>query len=393
MTAPRFSDRVETMRESATLAVKREAERLRAAGVDVVDFGPGEPDFPTPDPVCRAAAAAIAAGHTHYTDTAGIPELRAALAEWYGGRHGTEFAPDEVLVGCGAKNLLFLLSLALFQPGDRVALFSPYWVSFPEQIRLAGAEPVVIDAPAETGFQPTAADLEAVGGPLRAVILNSPCNPTGATMPIEEMERFVALAERNDWILIADETYEAFVYEGEAGSFARFRSRIGDRLVIVNSFSKTFAMTGWRVGFAFGPEPILKAVQKIQGHDATHTASIAQWAAIAALREASDSVRRMCAEFRRRRDLLLDALATIPGVTCVAPTGAFYAFPSIAGLCARMGAADTREGAARLLRDARIATVPGEAFGRGGYVRLSYALSRDRLREGMDRLAGFAAGL
>jgi aspartate aminotransferase len=376
------------MRESPTLAVKMEAERLRAEGVDIVDFGPGEPDFATPAPICRAAESAIAAGHTHYTDTAGIVELRSVIARTYADRYRTPFEPGEVLVGCGAKNLLFLLNLAMFQPGDKVVLFSPYWVSFPEQIRLAGAEAVVVDTTAESGFQPTAEQLDRVcDEKTRAVILNSPCNPTGSTIPPSEQERFVSVVERRGLLLISDECYEAFVYgDQKPVSFIPFRERIRDRLVIVNSFSKTYAMTGWRVGFMLGPGPVLKAVKKLQSHDATHTAAIAQWAAVAALEQAGDFVVEMREEFRKRRDLLLDQLETIPGITCHRPTGAFYAFPNLEGLYTSLGVDSTRELAARLIRDAGIATVPGEAFGRAGHIRLSYALSRDRLQEGMERL-------
>lgn len=388
MSPVRLSDRVAAIRESPTLAVKMEAARLRAEGVDVIDFGPGEPDFATPGPICRAAAAAMAAGHTHYTDTAGIIELRTAIARTYTERYGVEIEPSEVLVGCGAKNLLFLLNLALFQPGDKVILFAPYWVSFPEQIRLAGATPVVIDTTPETGFQPTARQLEAVcDGDTRAVILNSPCNPTGATIPAAERERLVSVAARRGLLLISDECYEAFVYGDEdRASFLPWRDRLRDRLVVVNSFSKTYAMTGWRVGYLIGPGPVLKAVKKLQGHDATHTASIAQWAAVAALQEAADSVTEMREEFRRRRDLFVEAIGEIPGISCHPPTGAFYSFPNVEGLYRGLGVTSTREVAARLIRDARIATVPGEAFGRGGYIRFSYALSRQRLQEGIDRL-------
>lgn len=387
-----IAQRVSRMRESPTLAVMMEAKRLKSQGVDVIDFGPGEPDFPTPEPICRAAAAAISAGHTHYTDPAGIIELRQAISAWHAEHHGTDYDASEVLVGCGAKNLLFLLCLALFESGDRVALFSPYWVSFPEQIRLSEAEPVIIHTDPETGFVPTAALLEtACDRGARAVILNSPCNPTGATIPVEEMDRIVSVIEKRNLLLISDECYEAFVYtEEEGGSFARFHRRIRDRLIIVNSFSKKFAMTGWRVGYLLGPEEILRAVRKLQSHDATHTSSISQWAAVAAIQEAQGSVRAMREEFRQRRDLLLKAFKKIPGISCSIPTGAFYAFPNLEGLYRGAGVSSTAELSAKILREARVATVPGEAFGHGGHVRISYALSRDRLLTGLDRLRQFA---
>ena len=388
MSSRKMSGRVGSLEVSPTLAVMMEVRKLRRQGVDVIDFGPGEPDFDTPEPVGRAAKAAIDAGKTHYTDAAGIPELRSAIARRYADRFGQQVEENEVLIGCGAKNLLFLLSLALFDPGDRVALFSPYWVSFPAQLRLAGAEPVVLAAGAADGFLPSADLLEkACSQGVRAVILNSPCNPTGATIPHREMERFAALAEAHDLLLISDECYEAFYYGSEPViSFAGLRRRLGDRLVIVNSFSKTFAMTGWRVGYLLGSAGILREVKKLQSHDATHTSSISQWAAVTAIQEGEAFVATMREEFRSRRDLLLRLLSEIPGVECVPPTGAFYAFPNVEGLYPRFGVSDTRELASRLIREAGIATVPGEAFGCPGYLRISYALAREDLRRGLERL-------
>jgi aspartate aminotransferase len=384
-----LAGRLEAVSVSPTLAVMMEARALRDRGVDVIDFGPGEPDFDTPENVKRAGIRAIESNLTHYTDTAGLEDLRRAISERYRVLHGADWAPDEVITGCGGKNVLFLLSLALFEPGSRVAIYAPYWVSFPEQVRLAGAEPVILKTGAGDGFVPRAGDLEPHAGRLKAVVLNSPCNPSGAVIPRDEVERFVAYAERTGAILIADETYDTFHYgPGSFASFAASCRRIRDRLVLVNSLSKTYAMTGWRVGYALGPKPILEAVKKIQSHDATHTASISQAAAIEALRGPQDSVAAMREEYRRRRDEIVGALGRIRGIACGVPPGSFYVFPGVGGAMRRLDCAASTDLARRLLREIGVATVPGEAFGTPGHLRLSYALAPERIREGMRRLQG-----
>ena len=379
--------RLEAVSVSPTLAVMMQAKALRARGVDVIDFGPGEPDFDTPDNVKRAAAAAIAANLTHYTDTSGLIELRRAIVARYRGLHGAGWGEDEVITGVGGKNVLFLLSLALLEPQDRVAIFAPYWVSCPEQVRLCGAEPVVIPTREEDGFVPRARDLEARAGQVKAVILNSPCNPSGAVIPEDEIERFAAYSERSGAVLISDETYDTFHYgPGAFASFAALAGRLRDRLVLVNSLSKTYAMTGWRVGYALGPRPIIDAMRKIQSHDATHTSSISQAAGIEALGGPQDSVAAMRAEYLRRRDDLVPALNAVRGVSCAVPRGAFYVFPNVTGAMRRLGCGGSTDLAQRLMEEIGVATVPGEAFGSPGYLRLSYALSIDRIREGVRRL-------
>ncbi len=379
--------RLEAVGVSPTLAVMMEAKALRARGVDVIDFGPGEPDFDTPENVKRAGAAAIEANQTHYTDTSGILELRRAIAARYRERCGAGWSEDEVITGVGGKNVLFLLSLALFEPGDRVAMYAPYWVSFPEQVRLCGAEPVVLRAREEDGFVPRAHDLEPHTGKLKAVILNSPCNPTGAVIPPDEVERFAAFAQRTGVILIADETYDTFHYgPGAFASLASQAARLRDRLVVVNSLSKAYAMTGWRVGYALGPKPIIEALRTIQSHDATHTASISQAAALEALCGPQESVAAMRAEYRRRRDAIVPALNALHGVTCGNPPGAFYVFPNVGGAMRGLGCPTSVELARRLMGEIGVATVPGEAFGAPGFLRFSYALSLDRIRAGMERL-------
>jgi aspartate aminotransferase len=385
---PRLARRLEVVSPSPTIQIMMEAKALRARGVDVIDFGPGEPDFNTPANVKRAGQAAIEGDLSHYTDPAGIPELRAAIAARYRTLYGADWTDAEVMTGVGGKNVLFLLALSLFDPGDKVGIFAPYWVSFPEQVRLCGAEPVILrceETPA--GPIPRARELEARAGELKAVLLNSPCNPSGAVIPKEEVDRFVALSERTGLLLVSDETYDAFHYgTGVFASFASQARRVRDRLVIVNSLSKAYAMTGWRVGYALGPKPIVDAMKKIQSHDATHTAACAQAAALEALRGSQESVAAMRDEYRRRRDELVPALNRIQGVTCPMPGGAFYVFPDVRGAMRTLGCDTSAALGQRLMSEIAVAAVPGEAFGAPGHLRLSYALSIEKMREGVARL-------
>src|SRR5882724_2940669 len=386
-TKAKLAKRLDVISVSPTLAVMMEAKALKAKGVDVVDFGPGEPDFDTPQNVKQAGQAAIERNLTHYTDTSGIVELRRALAARYRDRHGADWTEEDVFTGCGGKNVLYLLAMSLFDPGDRVAIYAPYWVSFPEQVRLCGAEPVVIPTREEDGFVPRARDLEPHALSLKAVILNSPCNPSGAVIPPDELERLVAFSERTGAILISDETYDAFYYgTGRYASLAEHAGRLRDRLVLVNSLSKTYAMTGWRVGYALGPRPIIQALRKIQSHDATHTASIAQAAALEAIAGPQDSVAAMRDEYRRRRDLFVAEINQVRGIRCRVPDGAFYLFPNVTGAMKQLGCETSIDLGRKLMAEIGVATVPGEAFGAPGTLRLSYALALDRIREGTARL-------
>jgi aspartate aminotransferase len=386
---PSLARRLEVVKPSPTLQVMMEARALMARGVDVIDFGPGEPDFNTPENVKRAGQEAIARDQSHYTDTAGIADLRAAIAGRYRTMYGGDWSDAEVMTGVGGKNVLFLLAMALFEPGDRVAMYAPYWVSFPEQVRLCGAEPLILPCEATaSGPVPRAREAEPHAAGLKAIILNSPCNPSGTVIPPGEVQRFVALAERNGLVLISDETYDAFHYgPGAYASFAHHARTVRDRLIVVNSFSKAYAMTGWRVGYALGPKPILDAMKKIQSHDASHTAACAQAAALEAIRGPQDSVAAMREEYRRRRDELVPALNGVRGLSCPMPEGAFYVFPDVREAMTALGCATSVEFARRLMTEIGVATVPGEAFGVPGHLRLSYALAPVRIREGVARLA------
>jgi aspartate aminotransferase len=385
----KLSRRVRELTPSATFQAKADADKVRREGVDVIDFGPGEPDFNTPEPIKDAAKRALDQDFTHYVDTGGIPELRAGLADRFRRDHGTDYAPEDVMIGCGGKNILFLLAQAAFEPGDRVAIFSPYWVSFPDQVRLAGAQPVILPTREEEGFAPRAEVLERAlsEGGLQGVILNSPCNPTGAVLPREEVERFAEVARRHDLLLISDETYEFFHYGSHPfASFAPLASQLRNQLVLVGSFSKSYAMTGWRVGYALGPRSLIAAMIKIQSHDASHTASFAMKGAVEALSIPRSVLESMREEYRRRRDLMLQGLSRVEGIRCLKPDGAYYVFPSMKGFMERFGFKNSSDLARGLLLGAGIATVPGLAFGMDGYLRISYAVKESLIREGLKRL-------
>ncbi len=388
----RLSSRALGIGESATLRVARRAGELRAQGVEVADFGAGEPDFPSPAVAVEAAQRSLADGFTKYTAAAGIPELRAAIAERFRERHGTPWAAGDVVVTAGAKSALFDLALALFEPGQEVILPAPFWVSFPEQIRFAGAEPVMVETHAADGFRVHAeAVIEAMTPATRAVVLNSPCNPTGGVIGAEDLERIAAACAERGVVLIADETYERFVYDGRRfASAAALAAQYPETVVVVGSFSKTYSMTGWRIGFAIGPAPLIQAVVAIQSHSVSNPTSFAMVGALAALREAEGEVEAMIAEYQVRRDLVMERLSRVPGVECVPPGGAFYAFPGVAA-CYRDGRCGSLALAEYLLESARVAVVPGIAFGSDDHVRISFACSRETLARGLDRMAAALA--
>jgi aspartate aminotransferase len=385
--ARRLAARLDAVQESATLEVARRAAELRAAGVSVSDLSAGEPDFPSPPAAVEAAQRALGEGFTRYTVAAGIPELRQALAARYA-RLGAPWTARQAVVTVGAKGALFELALAAFEPGQEVVIPSPCWVSFPEQVRIAGAEPVLVPMSAADGFRLHAAPLiEALGPRTRAVVLNSPCNPTGATMAAGELERLVAAAAERGILVVSDETYDAFVYGGDRhASAASLAARFPDTIALISSFSKTWAMTGWRLGWMLGPDWIVDGVLRVQGHATSNATSFAMVGALAALAEPEEAMAARLAEYQARRDLVVERLARIPGVVCPPPAGAFYAFPDVSA-CFAAGEAGSLPLARYLLDEARVAVVPGEAFAAPGHLRLSFACSRQVLAEGLDRMA------
>lgn len=386
--AIRFSERVTSIQESPTLAVLNRATALVQQGVDIVDFGPGEPDFPTPANVAAAGKRAIDQGFTKYTNASGTKALREAIAERYNRRYGMSLRLDHIIAGNGGKQELFNVMLALVSDGDEVIIPSPYWVSFPDQVSFAGGRPVFARTDPDNRFRPTFADIEAVASErTRGVILNSPCNPTGAVIRAEELEKVVEWCVDRGIFLVFDETYEFFVYDGnEHATAIRWFERHPETIIVVNSMSKTFAMTGWRLGYAVAHPEIIAALGRIQSHATSNPSSIAQMAALEALSGGDDEVKKMYDAYCERRSWLIPALNGIDGICCADPDGAFYVFPDISAFFGRGGITDSSTFATYLLDHARVAVVPGVAFGADQFVRISYATSMERIREGVGRI-------
>ena len=384
----RFTRRVNEMQISPTLAVMNRALELAAQGIDIVDLGPGEPDFPTPSSVCEAGKRAIDRGQTKYTSGNGTKALRDAVASRYNQRYGTSLTAENVIAGTGGKQELFNVTLALVDEGDEVIIPSPYWVSFPDQVQFAGGTPVFARTDPRNDFRPTFADIEAVAtGRTRGVIINSPCNPTGAVIAEKELQRIIEWCASRDAFLMFDETYEFFVYDGAKHvSAVRWFEDYPETIVTVNSMSKTFAMTGWRLGYGIAHREVITAAGKIQSHSTSNPSSISQAAALEALGGGEEEVRRMWEAYRERRAWLIPAINAIEGVRCAPPDGAFYIFPEVKSYFGRGGVRDSQTLADYLLEEARVAVVPGSAFGSDDHVRVSYATSMERLLEGVRRI-------
>ncbi|MGH9453688.1 MAG: pyridoxal phosphate-dependent aminotransferase, partial [Terriglobia bacterium] len=368
-----FSERISRISVSPTAAVVQKADKLKASGVDLVDFGAGEPDFPTPENIKQAAVTALQENFTKYTPTGGIRELRSAIVERHSQDFGSPYSVEECLVTVGGKHSIFEAVAACINSGDEVILPSPYWVSFLDIIHFAGGKTVLLKTREEENFAVRPSEVEKLITPkTRMIIVNSPCNPTGAVAPAEEMERLLALAGRRDIWLMSDECYCHFLYDGRK-PFSLGASKNRENLIIVGSLSKTYAMTGWRVGFTLGPQKLISNMLKLQSHSTSNPTSIAQKAAVEALRGPQDSVQTMLAEYARRRDRVIEGLRAIPGVRCVLPEGAFYAYPNVSAYLGRNGIGDATDLANRLLNEGLVAVVPGTAFGTGEHVRISYA--------------------
>ncbi|MEM9192783.1 MAG: pyridoxal phosphate-dependent aminotransferase [Myxococcota bacterium] len=396
---PQLSSRLDQIVPSATVAISQRANELRAEGVDVLSFSVGQPDFEPPRHILDAAKAAVDKGVSKYTAARGVVELRRAICAESLARRGHEHQPSEVVVSVGAKHSLFNVALALFNPGDEVVVPAPYWVSYPEQVRLAGANPVIVPPAPEDGFRLTPQTLEKALSPkTKALILCSPSNPTGAAYSADELAAIGKLAlDRGFWI-ITDEIYGRLVYGGfEQRSLLTVLPELRDRLVVVDGVSKTYAMTGWRIGWILAPEALAKACDTIQGQSTTNPAAIAQQAALAALTGPQDEVEAMRQAFEERRSVIVNGLNAIDGIECAMPVGAFYAFPDVTKLIGKSAngtvLADDLAFARYLLDEARCAVVPGSAFGAPGYLRVSYAASNDDLREGLRRMGDAIAKL
>jgi aspartate aminotransferase len=370
--------------------VVQKADKLRSTGAKLVDFGPGEPDFPTPDHIKQAAVRALEENFTKYTPTGGTRELKEALVDRHAKDFGSHYSVEECLVTVGGKQAIFEAMVATLNDGDEVILPVPYWVSFLDIINYAGGKAVFLETDEAENFAVRAEAVEELITPrTRMIVVNSPNNPTGAVVPRDEMERLVAVAARHKVLLLSDECYCHFLYDAPPFSLGRSKDR--DHLLIVGSLSKTYAMTGWRVGFALGSHKLLANMLKLQSHSTSNPTSIAQKAAVEALRGSQDSVRAMLAEYRRRRDRVVEGLRAIPEIKCTMPQGAFYAYPNISSYLNRDGLANTTVLAEKLLEEAHVAIVPGPAFGTQQHVRLSYATSLDHIDEGLRRMAAFFA--
>jgi aspartate/methionine/tyrosine aminotransferase len=394
----RVSRRVAAITESATLAVDAKAKALKAAGRPVIGFGAGEPDFPTPDYIVAAAAAACTDPRWHrYTPAAGLPELREAIAAKTARDSGFAVAPNQVLVTNGGKQALYNAFATLLDPGDEVLLPAPYWTTYPESIRLAGGTPVEVMTDETSGYRASVADLEAARTErTKVLVFVSPSNPTGAVYPPEQVAEIGRWAVENGLWVVTDEIYEHLVYGDAAfASLPTLVPEAADRCVVVNGVAKTYAMTGWRVGWLIGPTDIVSAATNLQSHSTSNVANVSQVAALAAVSGDLSAVAMMRTAFDRRRVLITGLLDAIPGVSCPLPEGAFYVYPSVRGLVGRTLRGTVVESSAHLagliLDEAEVAVVPGEAFGTPGYLRLSYATSDDDIREGVGRMAALLA--
>jgi aspartate aminotransferase len=390
----KLADRVNKIQPSPTLAIDAKAKALKAQGVDVVGFGAGEPDFDTPDHIREAGKNAIDGGFTRYMPVGGADDLKDAIIAKMKRDHGLEYTRDEISVACGAKHTLFNISQALIQEGDEVIIPGPYWVSYPDQIKLAGGTPVFIMADETTGFKITPEQLDKAITPKTCyLILNSPCNPTGSTYSKEELAALGEVLLKHEHVLIvADDIYERLIYDGLSFyNIAQVVPALKPRTIVVNGVSKTYAMTGWRIGYACGPKELMNAMTKMQSQSTSNATSIAQKASVAALNGPQEPVADMCIEFEKRRSYIVERLNAMPGVSCFKSNGAFYVFPNFSGVYGKT----TPDGkkietssdfAAYLLEDAKVALVPGIAFGDDRYARLSYAISMENIKKGMDRI-------
>lgn len=388
-----LTNRINRIQVSATAAVISAAEQLKAKGVDIADFGPGEPDFPTPDHIKKAAIKAIEENRTKYTPTGGIMALREAIAAWHKRELGSDYTAKECVVTVGGKHSIFNAISVLIQNGDEVILPAPYWVSFPDIIKYAGGTPVIVQTRAEDGFGAKAADIEkAITPKTKMVIINSPSNPSGGVVDGPEFEKILAICKKQNIWVMGDECYSHFVYDPHKPFSIASAKESKANVIIIGSVSKTFAMTGWRIGYTLAPEELIQAMIKVQSQSTSNPASIAQYAALEAMRGTMETVPPMLAEYAKRRKRIVEGLRAIPGVTCEWPGGAFYAFPNVS---AHLG--DGKNAAAKnctelsklLLEKAHVALVAGEAFGAPGYLRLSYATSIERIEEGLRRLEKF----
>jgi aspartate aminotransferase len=394
-----IAKRAKAIKPSPTLAMAAKAKAMKAQGIDVVDFGVGEPDFDTPENVKQAGIKASQSGFTKYTPASGTDELKEAVVEKFKKDNGLSYERSQVLISCGAKHSLYNIAEAIFDPGDEVIIPSPYWVSYPDQVLLNDATPVIVETTEQEGFRISAAKLEkAVTKKTKAIVLNSPSNPTGLAYDRKTLEEIAEVAVKHRIYVISDEIYEKLVYDGfKHFSIASLGQEIKDLTIVVNGVSKSHAMTGWRIGFAAGPKDVITAMANIQSQSTSNPASISQKAAVEALNGPQDFLPVMNTEFDKRRKYMVERLNTMQGISCLMPVGAFYAFPNTAKLYGRSAQGKTIRNssdlAAYLLESAKVALVSGDSFGADAYIRLSYATSMENIVKGMDRIEAAANAL
>ncbi|MGC8502287.1 pyridoxal phosphate-dependent aminotransferase [Desulfurella sp.] len=391
----KLAERIGRIEESITIAITAKAKEMNASGIKILSFGAGEPDFDTPDNIKEAAIKAIKNGFTKYTAAGGTNELKDAIIEKEKKVNGVEYKRNEICVSAGGKQNLFNLSQVLFEEGDEVIIISPYWVTYEAIVKYANAVPVIIQATDKTGFVPTQEQLlQAITPKTKAIILNNPSNPTGGVFEKKDLEFLAELALKNDFWVIADEMYESIVYDGyKPVSIASLSKEIKDKTIVVNGVSKTYSMTGWRIGYSCGDKDLTENMIKLQSQSTSNPTSIAQMAALEALTGPQDSIEVMRKEFEKRRNYIVNALNSINGITCFNPKGAFYVFPNISGLYGKSinekKINNSMELASLLLDEAKVAVVPGIGFGDDDYVRLSFATSMQVIQEGIEAIKEF----
>jgi aspartate aminotransferase len=394
-----IAKRAQAIKPSPTLATAAQAKAMKARGIDVVDFGVGEPDFDTPENVKQAGIKAIQSGFTKYTPAGGTDELKEAVIEKFKMDNGLQYEKAQVLISCGAKHSLYNIAEALFDPGDEVIIPAPYWVSYPDQVLLNDATPVIVTTTEDEGFKLSAKKFEqAVTKKTKALVLNSPSNPTGLAYDTKTLEEIAGVAIKHNINVISDEIYEKLIYDGfKHVSIASLGAEIKNLTIVVNGVSKSYAMTGWRIGYAAGPKDVINAMANIQSQSTSNPASISQKAAVEALRGPQDFTQVMHVEFDKRRKYMVERLNRMQGISCLMPVGAFYAFPKISSLFGKSVNSTTINNssdlAAYLLEKANVALVAGDAFGADEYIRLSYATSIENIRTGLDRIEAAIARL
>jgi aspartate aminotransferase len=395
----KLASRISTIKPSPTLAITAKANALKAEGRDVISFGAGEPDFDTPDHIKMAAVKAIEEGFTKYTPVDGIVELKDAIISKLSRDNQLTYDRAEIVVSCGAKHTLYNLTQVLFEDGDEVIIPSPYWVSYLDMVLLSGAKPVILKTGEAQGFKILPEQLEAaIARNTKAIIMNSPSNPTGVVYTARELAALAEVVSGKEMLVISDDIYEKIIYDDRPfTNIASLSKELRNRTVVVNGVSKAYSMTGWRIGYAAGPEEIIKAMTKLQSQNTSNPTSISQRAAVEALNGNQESVGEMVEEFRRRRNVIVEKLNAIPGVTCVLPHGAFYVFPDVSSLFGRSYGgqviSNSSDFTAYLLEAANVAVIPGVDFGHDNHIRLSYATSLKNIEEGLKRINSAVKGL